>query len=269
MRADPDPAASMAPAIRAAIDAAAAAGRELSVVVSLCGTADDPQDREAQAAALVAAGAWVFASNASAARAAASLTGTVPAAAEPPTGAGRPAPGPAGRCRPDRTCRRQRRPGHRGVDCSRPGDLCGHRPARRRAAGSGGRGGHRRLPPDGVRHRGRRRSSGCTAFRARRPARGPANALAAERMLAVRAQLVDVRPAREALGLRPGEFCHAGPPIDVRPGLRTTARRTDRRADLRGTGRRRGRGRSRSWNPGKASRCSRAMTGTRSARWPG
>jgi hypothetical protein len=33
-------------------------------------------------------------------------------------------------------------------------------------------------------------------------------------MLAVRARLVDVRPASEALGLRPGEFCHAGPPVD-------------------------------------------------------
>jgi hypothetical protein len=40
-----------------------------------------------------------------------------------------------------------------------------------------------------------------------------ANQLAVERMLAVRAQLVDVRPAREALGLRPGEFLHAGPPV--------------------------------------------------------
>ncbi len=33
-------------------------------------------------------------------------------------------------------------------------------------------------------------------------------------MLAVRATLVDVRPAAEALGLMPGEFCHAGPPIE-------------------------------------------------------
>ena len=48
------------------------------------------------------------------------------------------------------------------------------------------------------------------------PRRAAANTLAAERMLAVRARLVDVRPASEALGLRPGEFCHAGPPI-VKP----------------------------------------------------
>ena len=40
-----------------------------------------------------------------------------------------------------------------------------------------------------------------------------ANALALRRMLDVRASLVDVLPAAEALGLRRGEFCHAGPPI--------------------------------------------------------
>src|SRR5262249_38975155 len=28
------------------------------------------------------------------------------------------------------------------------------------------------------------------------------------------AQLVDVRPAAEVVGLKPGQFCHAGPPID-------------------------------------------------------
>src|SRR5215470_16720902 len=45
------------------------------------------------------------------------------------------------------------------------------------------------------------------------PRRAAANALAVERMFAVRAQLVDVLPARDALGLRPGQFRHAGPPI--------------------------------------------------------
>ncbi len=45
------------------------------------------------------------------------------------------------------------------------------------------------------------------------PRLAAANALAAARMLAVRAVLVDVLPASEALGLRSGEFCHAGPPI--------------------------------------------------------
>jgi Protein of unknown function (DUF1116) len=45
------------------------------------------------------------------------------------------------------------------------------------------------------------------------PARSAANALAMQRMLGVRAHLVDVVPARTALDLQPGEFLHAGPPI--------------------------------------------------------
>jgi Protein of unknown function (DUF1116) len=45
------------------------------------------------------------------------------------------------------------------------------------------------------------------------PRRSAANALAVKRMLAVRAQLVDVVQAGPALGLRSGEFLHAGPPI--------------------------------------------------------
>jgi hypothetical protein len=40
-----------------------------------------------------------------------------------------------------------------------------------------------------------------------------ANAAAVRRMLDVRATLVDVLPASQALGLVPGQFCHAGPPI--------------------------------------------------------
>ncbi len=45
------------------------------------------------------------------------------------------------------------------------------------------------------------------------PRRGAANALAVQRMLAVRAQLVDVVQAGPALGLSAGDFLHAGPPI--------------------------------------------------------
>jgi FdrA protein len=62
-----DPAAELGPAIAAAT----AAG--LRVLVALIGTAGDPQDRDAQARELVAAGAAVRASNAEAARAAVSL----------------------------------------------------------------------------------------------------------------------------------------------------------------------------------------------------
>jgi hypothetical protein len=45
------------------------------------------------------------------------------------------------------------------------------------------------------------------------PRRRAANAEAAARMLAAGALLVDVLPASELIGLRPGQFCHAGPPI--------------------------------------------------------
>lgn len=45
------------------------------------------------------------------------------------------------------------------------------------------------------------------------PRRPDANAAAVTRMLAAGADLVDVRPASEVLGLRPGQFLHAGPPI--------------------------------------------------------
>jgi FdrA protein len=63
--AEPDPAARLAPLIERAGDTA--------VVVSLCGTPDDPQNRDRQASALRDAGAAVFASNAAAARHAVSL----------------------------------------------------------------------------------------------------------------------------------------------------------------------------------------------------
>jgi len=64
--AHPDPAADLAPAIAAAA---------VPVVVALVGTAADPQGLDRQAAALQAAGAHVFASNAAAARCAAALVG--------------------------------------------------------------------------------------------------------------------------------------------------------------------------------------------------
>ncbi|HET6652669.1 MAG TPA: DUF1116 domain-containing protein [Nocardioides sp.] len=44
--------------------------------------------------------------------------------------------------------------------------------------------------------------------------RRDANERALARMLAAEATLVDVRPASEALGLEPGQFLHAGPPVD-------------------------------------------------------
>jgi FdrA protein len=65
--ADPDPAATLGPAV------AAARTRGVAVVVSLVGTDGDPQDRDRQAKALCGAGATVFSSNAGATRYAVSL----------------------------------------------------------------------------------------------------------------------------------------------------------------------------------------------------
>ncbi len=64
----PDPASVYAPAIRAAREQAASAGRTLTVVISLCGTEGDPQKLSLQAAHLRAVGAEVFTSNAEAAQ---------------------------------------------------------------------------------------------------------------------------------------------------------------------------------------------------------
>jgi FdrA protein len=66
--AHPDPAHGLADAIRAARTAAAAAGRDLAVVASVCGTEADPQRLSAQQAQLAAAGVRLAPSNAAAAR---------------------------------------------------------------------------------------------------------------------------------------------------------------------------------------------------------
>ncbi|WP_433478398.1 FdrA family protein [Spirillospora sp. CA-142024] len=73
--AEPDPAAALAPVIAEAVKDRP----DLAVVVSLCGTPADPQDRDRQAAALRDAGADVFASNAQAARHALALVEGPPA----------------------------------------------------------------------------------------------------------------------------------------------------------------------------------------------
>jgi succinyl-CoA synthetase alpha subunit len=64
----PDPAGALIPAIEAARSAAAAGGRGLAVVASVCGTPNDPQGLAAQRAILAAAGVYLAASNARAAR---------------------------------------------------------------------------------------------------------------------------------------------------------------------------------------------------------
>jgi FdrA protein len=76
--AEGDPAQALAPTIRAAVSRMAQHRAGLHVVVSLCGTSSDPQGWQAQAEALAAAGALVFASNAEAARHAVGLARGVP-----------------------------------------------------------------------------------------------------------------------------------------------------------------------------------------------
>ena len=69
----PNPASAHVPAISQARATAAAAGRSLPVIISLCGAAGDPQRLSMQRKALEAAGALVYESNVAAARAAASF----------------------------------------------------------------------------------------------------------------------------------------------------------------------------------------------------
>jgi FdrA protein len=66
-----DPAADLAPAL----EAARGRGRALAIVLSVIGTAADPQGLSGQIARLERAGAWVLPSNAQAARAAACIAG--------------------------------------------------------------------------------------------------------------------------------------------------------------------------------------------------
>jgi FdrA protein len=73
--AEPDPAATLAPAVARARERARETGRDLPVVVACVGTDADPQQLTRQAEALAAAGAEVHLSNAAAARRAIALTG--------------------------------------------------------------------------------------------------------------------------------------------------------------------------------------------------
>ncbi len=71
--AHPDPAGDLVPVLQDVRTMTEAAGRSLPVVISLCGTEGDPQRLSRQEAALRAAGALVYTSNAAAARAAAAI----------------------------------------------------------------------------------------------------------------------------------------------------------------------------------------------------
>ncbi|HNQ06879.1 MAG TPA: DUF1116 domain-containing protein [Tetrasphaera sp.] len=202
----PDPAGDLALAIRSARASAALAGRELPVVVALVGTQGDPQGLEACATALVAAGARVYLSNAEAARAAVSLLGvavaevTTSVATEgDPTTEGEPAADGG--------------PRHTG----NPAGL----PAEPVVATVGVGLFSEALVAQAVRvieTRWQPPLAGANPADIRSvlldSRREAANQLAFERMTAAGADLVDVRPAAEALGLERGTFLHAGPPLE-------------------------------------------------------
>jgi FdrA protein len=76
--AHPDPAGDIAPALERARAVAAAGGRRLAIVASVCGTDADPQGRAGQVEALVRRGVLVMPSNAQAARLAARIAARAP-----------------------------------------------------------------------------------------------------------------------------------------------------------------------------------------------
>ena len=199
--AHPDPAPELADAIRAARATAAAAGRDLPVVVSLTATEGDPQGRDRTAEILADAGATVLLSNANATRHAIHLLGrqTWPLATTP----GLAAYGTTAVA------------GHDGPETPLHGLLTEELMVATAGAG---------LFADSLRAQavsvievdwqppmpGTERDLAVVLADDRR---ATANSEAFRRMTAAGADLVDVRPAREALGLEPGTFLHAGPPI--------------------------------------------------------
>jgi succinyl-CoA synthetase alpha subunit len=197
-----DPAPELAEAVRTARSTAAADGRDLPVVVSLTGTAGDPQDLDRSAQALAGAGAQVFLSNAQAARhAVALLTGDALPVRRGNAGGSTPA---------------IHRTGEGAARTSPPRWLVEEPVVA--TAGVG-------LFADALRAQAVQVTEtqwqppmeGTTADLATvmtDPRRVEANALALQRMTAAGADLVDVRLASEALGLERGTFLHAGPPIE-------------------------------------------------------
>ncbi len=201
--AHPDPGPELAEVVRAARETAAADDRGLPVVVSLTGTAADPQNLTRTADALAGAGAHVFLSNAQATRHAVGLlTGDAPVA-----------PARGGTATDSRPTPPRTGEGSAGA----PPRWLVEEPVVATAGVS--------LFADALRSQAvvvteaqwQPPMDGTTDDLARvmaDPRRAHANALALQRMTEAGADLVDVRPASEALGLERGTFLHAGPPIE-------------------------------------------------------
>ncbi len=199
--AHPDPAPELADAIRAARETAAAGSRNLPVVVSLTGTTGDPQGLERCAQTLVEAGATVMLSNALATRHAIHLLGQKtwplgPMTVETAYTGGKPwaadgAEPLGGLLTQDVSVAAV------GVSLFADALRAQAVPVAEAAW----------QPPMAG-------TSGDLARVLADPRRDAANAEALRRMVAAGADLVDVRPASEALGLDRGTFLHAGPPIE-------------------------------------------------------
>ena len=223
--AHPDPAGELAPLVERAV-----AGRpgRLSVVVSLCGAAGDPQGLDAQAATLRAAGALVTRSSAQAARLALAAAGSR-------TRLGRPPAAPGGRCpagwtacrsglardqaarvrgwaaapRPRPRATREVDGGERAAGATPQGGQRRGGAVRHRAGGPAGRGGAGRVAAAGGRGRG-------GAGTARRPRRevAAANDRAVAAMQAAEPRVVGIGRAGDLLPDLDGRtLLHAGPPI--------------------------------------------------------
>ena len=197
--AHPDPAPELAEVVRAARETAAADARQLPVVVSLTGTASDPQDLARTAEALAGAGAHVFLSNAQATRQALSFLGAGPVVRGTAADS-QPTPPPA-----------------RRASGGAPPRWLVEEPVVATAGVSLFADALRAQAVEVTEAQWQPPMDGTAADLARLmadPRRADANALALQRMTEAGADLVDVRPAREALGLERGTFLHAGPPIE-------------------------------------------------------
>jgi succinyl-CoA synthetase alpha subunit len=206
--AHPDPAPELADAVSAARATAAADGRRLDVVVSLTGAAGDPQGLEASAARLVAAGAAVRLSNAEATREALRLLGHDAAAPAHEASAPAHEAGDTAYARTGATAPSDTEPLGgllvQDVSVAAVGVSLFADALRAQAVPVTEAAWQPPMPG----------TAGDLARVLADPRRGAANAEALSRMLAAGADLVDVRPARDALGLERGTFLHAGPPIE-------------------------------------------------------
>jgi len=199
--AHPDPAPELADAIRRGRIVAESDGRPLPVIVSLTGTQGDPQELTRSADILRDAGASVFLSNAAAVRQAVRLLGHEPS--EGALGASSAAYRHEGLHPADNRAEPLHGLLNGDLSVATAGVSLFAEAVRAQAVPVSEA--DWRPPMPGT--------EGHLAAVLSDPRREAANQLALERMLAAGADFVDVRPAREALGLERGTFLHAGPPI--------------------------------------------------------